>query len=78
MFWDGDDLDDGLEEGSSMKCLLYPLGGIASVVSFLSLVTAAGQARGWAGLGLLGAALAAPLAIAAAIAAVLPREEDER
>lgn len=60
-----------------MRRVLYPLGGIASVVSFL-LVTAAGEARGWAGLGLLGAALAAPLAIAAAIAAVLPREEDER
>lgn len=61
-----------------MRRVLYPLGGIASVVSFLSLVTAAGEARDWAGLGLLGAALAAPLAIAAAIAAVLPREEDER
>ena len=47
-----------------MRRVLYPLGGIASVVSFLSLVTAAGEARGWAGLGLLGAALAAPLAIA--------------
>lgn len=61
-----------------MRRVLYPLGGIASVVSFLSLVTAAGEARGCAGLGLLGAALAAPLAITAAIAAVLPREEDER
>lgn len=61
-----------------MKCVLYPLGGIASVLSFLSFVTAAGEARGWAGLGLLGAALACPLAIAAAVAAVLPREEDER
>lgn len=61
-----------------MRRVLYPLGGIASVVSFLSLVTAAGEARGWAGLGLLGAALAAPLAIAAAIAAVLPREEDQQ
>lgn len=61
-----------------MRRVLYPLGGIASVVSFLSLVTAAGEASGWAGLGLLGAALAAPLAIAAAVTAVLPREEDEQ
>ena len=61
-----------------MKCVLYPLGGIASVLSFLSLVTAAGEARGWAGLGLLGAALAVPLAIAIATAAVLPDKEEDQ
>ena len=78
MFWDGDGLDDGLEAGGGMKCVLYPLGGIAATVSFLSLVTAAGEARGWAGLGLLGAALAVPLAIAIATAAVLPDKEEDQ
>ena len=61
-----------------MRRVLYPLGGIASVVSFLSLVTAAGEARGWAGLGLLGAALAFPLAIAIATAPVLPDKEEDQ
>lgn len=59
-----------------MRYVLYPLSGIAATVSFLSLVTAAGEARGWAGLGLLGAALAAPLAIAIATAAALVDKEE--
>ena len=61
-----------------MKWALYPLGGIAATVSLLSLVTAAGEARGWAGLGLLGAALAVPLAIAIATAAVLADKEEDQ